>query len=185
MSADPRRAEIDRRVLEWMCESRWSYNEKRFEELALELFAFQFEHCEIYRRFCEGRSQTPENVKTWMQIPAVPTSAFKEVELRCFPAEYTAHCFHTSGTSTDVRGTLYLDTLKLYEASLLPTFRRFMFPELLLPDQTAWRCEYSLLHRSNSPTHRFPTCSAWYSMRWVSRVAISTSKMASCSSIAC
>ncbi|MBW2715210.1 MAG: long-chain fatty acid--CoA ligase [Deltaproteobacteria bacterium] len=137
MSADPRRAEIDRRILEWMREPRWSYSEKRFEELALELFAFQFEHCEIYRRFCEARSQTPDDVKTWRQIPAVPTSAFKEIDLRCFPADETAHCFRTSGTSTDIRGTLYLDTLELYEASLLPTFRHFMYPEFLLPEDRA------------------------------------------------
>ena len=134
MSTDPRRAELDRRVLDWIREPRWSYSEKRFEELALELFAFQFEHCEIYRRFCEARGQAPGDVKTWRQIPAVPTSAFKEVELRCFPADDTVHRFRTSGTSTDVRGTLYLDTLELYEASLLPTFRHFMFPEFLLPD---------------------------------------------------
>ena len=137
MSADPRRADIDRRVLEWMRETRWSYSEKRFEELALELFAFQFEHCEIYRRFCDGRSQTPSNVKTWRQIPAVPTSALKEVELRCFPSECAEHHFRTSGTSTDVRGSLHLDTLELYEASLLSTFRRFMFPEFLLPNDRA------------------------------------------------
>jgi len=137
VSADPRRAELDRRVLEWIREPRWNYSEKRFEEFALELFAFQFEHCEIYRRFCEARSQTPSDVKTWREIPAVPTSAFKEVDLRCFPADDTIHFFKTSGTSTDVRGTLYLDTLELYEASLLPTFRRFMFPEFLLPDDRA------------------------------------------------
>jgi hypothetical protein len=40
------------------------------------------------------------------------------------------HHFATSGTSTQVRGTLYLDTLELYEASLLPTFQRFVFPDL-------------------------------------------------------
>ena len=137
MSPDPHRAELDRRVLEWMREPRWSYSEKRFEELALELFSFQFEHCEIYRRFCEGRSQTPGDVKTWRQIPAVPTSAFKEVELRCFPADNTTHRFRTSGTSADVRGTLHLDTLELYEASLLPTFCYFMYPEFLLPDDRA------------------------------------------------
>jgi len=137
VSADPRRAEIDRQVLEWMREPRWSYSESRFEELALELFAFQFEHCEIYRRFCEGRSQSPHHVKEWRQIPAVPTSALKEVELRCFSASDTVHRFRTSGTSTNVRGTLYLDTLELYETSLLPSFRRFMFPEFLLPDDRA------------------------------------------------
>lgn len=137
MSPDPRRAGLDRRVLEWMREPCWNYSEKRFEELALELFAFQFEHCEIYRRFSEGRHLTPDDVKTWRQIPAVPTSAFKEVDLRCFPADNTAHHFRTSGTSTDVRGTLHLDTLELYEASLLPTFCHFMYPEFLLPEDRA------------------------------------------------
>jgi hypothetical protein len=32
---------------------------------------------------------------------------------------------------------LHLDTLELYEASLLPTFCRFMFPEFLLPEDRA------------------------------------------------
>ena len=35
-----------------------------------------------------------------------------------------------SGTSTDARGELHLDTLELYEASLLPTFRRLLLPDL-------------------------------------------------------
>ncbi len=137
MSADPRRAKIDEKILAWMREPSWDYSERRFEELALELFAFQFEHCAVYRRFCEGREQTPETVDSWRTIPAVPTGAFKEVALRSFPDENTVHCFRTSGTSTAVRGTLHLDTLELYEASLLPTFRRFMFPELILPGDRA------------------------------------------------
>ena len=137
MSADPSRAEIDDRILAWMREPNWDYSEQRFEELALDLFAFQFEHCAIVRRFCEGRGQTPDTVDTWRQIPAVPTGAFKEVALRCFPEENTIHCFRTSGTSTAVRGTLHLDTLELYESSMLPTFRRFMFPELVLPSDRA------------------------------------------------
>ena len=140
MSADPGRSEIDARVLEWMREPDWVFSEHRFEQLSLELFGFQFEHCEIYRRFCEGRGRTPSNTATWREIPAVPTGAFKEVELRSFPKERTAHCFRTSGTSTAVRGTLYLDTLELYEASLLPTIRRFMFPDLTSPqDRTPFR----------------------------------------------
>jgi hypothetical protein len=38
--------------------------------------------------------------------------------------------FRTSGTSTRARGALHLDTLALYEASLLPSFRRFLLPDL-------------------------------------------------------
>ena len=137
MSADPGRTKIDARILAWMREPSWDYNEQRFEEIALELFAFQFEHCEVFRRFCEGRGQTPETVDAWRRIPAVPTGAFKEVALRSFPEKNAVHCFRTSGTATAVRGTLHLDTLELYEASLLPTFRRFMFPELILPGDRA------------------------------------------------
>ncbi len=140
MSGDPGRSEIDGRVLAWMREPEWNYDEARFEQLALELFAFQFEHCEVFRRFCEGRGQTPSTIEGWRRIPAVPAGAFKEVELRSFPSEATTHRFRTSGTSTSVRGTLHLDTLELYEASLLPTFRRFVFPEMTTPlDRAAIR----------------------------------------------
>ena len=44
MSADPRRAKIDEKILVWMREPGWDYSERRFEELALELFTFQLEH---------------------------------------------------------------------------------------------------------------------------------------------
>jgi hypothetical protein len=84
----------------------------------------------VARRFCQGRSRTPSELRCWREIPAVPTGAFKQVALRSFPAERTAHTFRTSGTSTSVRGELHLDSLELYEASLLPAFRRFVLPDL-------------------------------------------------------
>ena len=105
-------------------------DEARFDALALELFAFQFAHCPPYARFCEGRGRTPATVRGWREIPAVPTGAFKEVALRSFPPERTCKVFRTSGTSTERRGALYLDTVTLYEASLLPTFERFVLPDL-------------------------------------------------------
>ena len=60
----------------------------------------------------------------------LPTGAFKEVALRGFSAERTRKTFRTSGTSTERRGELHLDTLALYEASLLPSFRRGVLPDL-------------------------------------------------------
>jgi hypothetical protein len=126
---DPARAELDRRVRAWMREP-WSADEARFEALALELFAFQFERCAPFARFCEGRGRTPAEVRSWRDIPAVPTGAFKEVALRCFPAERTCKVFRTSGTSHGRRGALHLDTLEVYEASVLPSFERFVLPDL-------------------------------------------------------
>ncbi|MFP8880777.1 MAG: long-chain fatty acid--CoA ligase [Myxococcota bacterium] len=137
MSADPARSELDNAILAWMREPVWDYDEARFDALARELFRYQYMHCDVYRRFCDGRGREPRYVETWREIPAVPTGAFKEMALRSFPAERTVHRFQTSGTSTSVRGTLHLDTLELYEASLLSGFRRFMFPEFADPDNRA------------------------------------------------
>jgi len=63
-------------------------------------------------------------------VPAVPTGAFKEFALRCFPAEATCKTFRTSGTTTERRGELLLDTLRLYEASLLASLRHCFLTDL-------------------------------------------------------
>jgi len=129
MTSDRRRAELEATILDWMREAEWRRDDLRFERLALELFAFQFDHCEPYRKFCTSRASTPENVEGWEAIPAVPTGAFKELRLACFPAERTSHVFRTSGTSTRQRGSLHLDTLEIYEASLVNAFSRHLLPD--------------------------------------------------------
>lgn len=128
MSAD--RSELDARVLAWMREPYWTPDEQRFSALAQDIFAFQFENCPAYARFCEASNLSPAKLRDWREIPAVPTGAFKETALRSFPAEATRKTFRTSGTSSERRGELHLDTLELYEASLLPTLRHFVFPKL-------------------------------------------------------
>jgi hypothetical protein len=143
-AADPARADLDARALAWMCEDDGCRDEARFDGLARDLFAFQFEHCAPYRRFCQGRSATPANVRSWREIPAVPTGAFKELALTSFPVERAVHIFRTSGTTTAARGALHLDTLELYEASLLPSFRRHVLPDLAADE----RAEFTVLARS-------------------------------------
>jgi hypothetical protein len=141
LSADPARAALDARALAWMREppEAWCSDEARFASLALELFAYQFAQCPPYRRFCERRGRTPDCVTDWREIPAVPAGAFKEMALRSFPAEREAHVFRTSGTSTERRGALHLDTLELYEASLLPSFRRGVLPDRAPGERTRLR----------------------------------------------
>ncbi len=130
------RALLEADLLSWMREDAWRPDDARFAGLALEVFAFQFERCEPYRRFCTRRAATPDRVEDWRAIPPVPTGAFKEVPLRCFPAEHSVRTFRTSGTSGAARGEIHLDSLSLYEASLLPTLRRHLLPDLA-PGQRA------------------------------------------------
>lgn len=117
-------------VLRWMRETPDERDDERFLRLALSLFAHQFAHCEPYRRFCEGRGRTPDTIRSWTEIPAVPAGAFKELRLASFPEERTRHVFRTSGTATDRRGELHLESLEAYEASLVPSFERGLLPDL-------------------------------------------------------
>jgi len=124
------RARIERALLAWMDETPWRADPARFEALALALFRFQYGACEPYARYCEVLGRTPANVSRADDIPAVPTGAFKDFELRCFPAARTMKTFRTSGTSMERRGALHLDTLALYEGSLLASLRRCFLTDL-------------------------------------------------------
>lgn len=133
-SADPQRRILDARVLAWMQEATqqkiWEPDEARFNALSLECFRFQFEHCLPYSNYCRALEKTPDTVSHWKEIPAVATDSFKTLVLTSFPPERTIHTFRTSGTTATQRGELHLDTLELYEASLLPTFTRHLFPDI-------------------------------------------------------
>jgi hypothetical protein len=99
-----------------------------FNELALEIFAFQFSHCESYRRFCERREHRPQDITTWQEIPALPTSAFKQLNLACGEAEQV---FLTSGTTQGnaQRGRHLMPDVALYRDSALAHFRRMVLPD--------------------------------------------------------
>lgn len=117
------RAQLEDELLTWMASDAWARDPDRFERIALALFQHQFEHCEPYAMLCRSIHRTPGRVTTANEVPAVPTGAFKEFDLRCFPASDTCCTFYTSGTSTERRGRLHLDRLDLYEASLLSSLR--------------------------------------------------------------
>lgn len=132
--ADPQRHALDERILAWMREEdrtgRWESDDERFNTLSLACFQFQFANCEYYANYCRKLGATPKSVQHWKEIPAVPTEAFKTLRLTSFPPERAIHVFRTSGSTAAKRGELHLDTLELYEASLLPTLRRHLFPDI-------------------------------------------------------
>ena len=130
MTRGAARAAIEGELLAWMRDEPERDDERRFERLALALFAHQFESNAPYGRFCAARGSTPATVAAWRDIPAVPSGAFKELALRCFPSERTVRVFRTSGTSLERRGELHLDTLALYEAALVPSFEAGVLPDL-------------------------------------------------------
>lgn len=99
-----------------------------FNELALAVFAYQFEHNPSYQRFCLTRDHTPATLTRWQDIPAVPTVAFKELDLTCGPPE---KIFRTSGTTRgqEKRGRHLVPDLQLYHASALAHFSACLLPD--------------------------------------------------------
>jgi hypothetical protein len=101
-----------------------SSSEAEFNDLALKLFAAQFESNKPYQKFCQARNVDPKNVRHWSEIPAMPTAAFKEFEVTCLlPAQRTA-VFYSSGTTGTQPSRHFhsADSLSVYEASLARNF---------------------------------------------------------------
>ena len=112
--------------------------EKEFNALALCLFALQFEHNPVLRRLCQHRGVTPATVTDWRNIPAVPTSAFKELEVTSLPPTERTTVFHSSGTTEQKPSRHFHNaaSLAIYEASLLPWFRLHLLPNFPLTRPT-------------------------------------------------
>ncbi|MVW80881.1 LuxE/PaaK family acyltransferase [Bordetella sp. 02P26C-1] len=116
----------------------------QFDQLALRLFAYQYQANVPFKRFCQHRGVTLRSVRSWRDIPAVPIDAFKAMELRCEPPKDTERVFMTSGTTrADARGRHFHPRLDVYDLSMTRNFaRRFMrgverMPMgILFPDET-------------------------------------------------
>ena len=61
-----------------------------FDALALAAFAFQYERSEPFRRLCDARGVRPGSISNWRDVPAVPTTAYRTMELHTAPPVPTA-----------------------------------------------------------------------------------------------
>jgi hypothetical protein len=103
-----------------------------FASLALALFRLQFRHNAAYRKLVEARGIAPEKVNSWQDIPAAPTSAFKELELTSLAPDERTAVFFSSGTTEQRRSRHFhsAESLALYEASLRPWFERHLLADV-------------------------------------------------------
>ncbi len=97
---------------------------EEFKTLALEVFAFQFEHCEVYHSFCTHLNKTPENVNQLQDIPFLPISFFKSKRV-ISQGKKAMQTFTSSGTTGKTTSKHYVADLKLYEKSYLKGFEHF------------------------------------------------------------
>jgi len=142
--------------------------EADFEGLGLRLFALQFKHNAPYRRLCEARGVRPDTVAHWMDIPAAPTSAFKELDLSCLPVAERTAVFHSSGTMGQKPSRHYHNaaSLALYEASLLRWFGTHCQLAILTPPP-AQAPHSSLVHMFETIRRKY----GWSGSAFVGKVA--------------
>jgi acyl-protein synthetase LuxE len=126
------------RIARFLCDPKGD----SFEELALAVFAFQYERVEPYRRLCEGRGVSPDSVRDWREIPAVPALAMKRLPLH---ADEPLKVFRSSGTGSGAaagelggggggeRSVHYQPYPDLYHQAIDCSFPRFCLPALRTP----------------------------------------------------
>lgn len=120
--------QLDRRVLDAIASA--AIDEGTFDALALDIFAYQIENNAPYAAYARTFGYAADRLpRSWREIPAVPTAAFKEAALCTFPLERAALHFVTSGTTQGRGGHHYVETPDLYDASLLGGFDRFMLAD--------------------------------------------------------
>lgn len=95
-----------------------------FENLALQVFKFQFENNRIYRSFCDLLYKHPSDVKTIKDIPFLPIQFFKtrKVLSTDTPIKTT---FLSSGTTGNKTSKHHVTDLEIYKQSFTKAFQNF------------------------------------------------------------
>lgn len=95
-----------------------------FDQLAIELFHYQYQHNLIYRQYCDAIKTDPSTVHSISRIPFLPISFFKTHEVKTgeFDAEMI---FESSGTTTTVNSRHHVKELEIYRTSFNTCFEKF------------------------------------------------------------
>lgn len=99
-------------------------SEEEFEELALEIFQYQYVNNLVYRRFCNLLGVSKTSVKHCAQIPFLPIDFFKKEKVLSTTTEIQK-LFTSSGTTGNTTSKHYITDLKIYEKSFRKAFTHF------------------------------------------------------------
>ncbi len=97
----------------------FSVTDSNFEEIAFEVFQFQYRNNPVYKQFVDYLGKTkPTSI---FEIPFLPISFFKTHEIRCFQKDIAIY-FKSSGTGGN-RSNHYVEDLEMYSRSFEQTYR--------------------------------------------------------------
>lgn len=119
---------------------------RRFEELALEVFQYQYAHNPLYRQYADSLGKSPANVKRVEKIPFLPIGFFKSHTVATGFSEPQV-IFESSGTTSSQTSRHAVSDLTFYEVLSRKTFEQMYSP---LSDYHIFALLPSYLERNNS-----------------------------------
>ncbi len=117
----------------WTRELLAPIDEAKWNELAWELFAYQYARVPAYKRFCLGRGMPPQEMRSWKDIPAMPQQVFKLEKLYARGLRKAEAIYETSGTTTGQPGRQFLASTDIYRAVALANAARADGQRLRVP----------------------------------------------------
>ncbi len=95
-----------------------------FEQIALQVFNFQYENNPLYKEYCILLRKMPNSVNYIDEIPFLPIAFFKNKIIKTTQFEEEI-IFESSGTTGFINSKHFVKEKKMYEESYLKDFRQF------------------------------------------------------------
>ncbi len=100
-------------------------NAADFTKLALEVFEFQYEYNEIYRKYCVEIGREKAKVNSVKEIPFLPIEFFKTHMVTSIDESEIEKIFSSSGTTDAVKSKHFVANLDFYKSNSLKIFSAF------------------------------------------------------------
>lgn len=124
----------------------FTVDSSNFEQIALQVYNYQYTHVPVYNEFCTHLGRTPDTVTRIEEIPFMPVELFKTHRVIA-TGQPLSNIFESSGTTGSVSSKHFVGDPALYEQSFLTAFQKFYGkPE----DYVILAMLPSYLERSNS-----------------------------------
>ena len=98
-----------------------NFSNDQFEEMALELFAYQAENNPVYNQYIQARRITINEIIALEQIPFLPISFFKNHSIKTMEWE-SEHIFKSSGTTGTTTSKHHVRSLENYVQNTIRIF---------------------------------------------------------------
>lgn len=93
-----------------------------FDDVALELFMFQYEYCDFYKEYIDLLGIDIGSIKHITQIPFLPISFFKTHKVISSKTDEFEKVFKSSSTTADIPSKHFVSDLNFYNESIVRGF---------------------------------------------------------------